>query len=87
MNSNPPSLNVGNNNWRENYSGQDEDYEAAYQIGHESYDRYLNKSFDEVESKLKQDYESLCAQHGRTGLPWSQAKETVRTAWDEAATT
>jgi hypothetical protein len=81
--------------WRENYSSRPyavkgskfEDYEAAYEVGHESYDRYANQSFEEVELSLRQDYESYCAKHGYTRLPWDQAKHAVRDAWDQSGTT
>jgi len=87
--------NFNDSDWRESYSSrpyvtkgsQYEDYQSAYQVGHESYDRYPNQSFDEVEHNLKQEYESLCAQHGRAGLPWEEAKHAVRDAWDQAGTT
>jgi len=98
MTANPSSTNTSSFNddyWRDNYSScsyvpegsQYEDYQEAYQIGHEGFDRYANQSFEEAESKLKHDYESLCNQHGRDGLPWSQAKDAVRDTWDQAATT
>jgi hypothetical protein len=81
--------------WRENYSSRSyavkgskfEDYEAAYDVGHESYDRYANQSFEEVELSLKQDYESYCAKHDKIELPWDQAKHAVRDAWDQSGTT
>lgn len=92
---NMQSTSLNNVYWRDNYSSRPyavkgskfEDYEAAYEVGHESYDRYANQSFEEVELSLKQDYESYCAKHGYTELPWDQAKHAVRDAWDQSGTT
>lgn len=63
------------------------DYPPAYQTGHEGYDRYLGKSFDEAETELKRDYEAILAQTNGTGLEWNKVKDEVRDAWDKAGTT
>jgi hypothetical protein len=63
------------------------DYQPAYQTGHEGYDRYLGKSFDEAEAELKLDYEAILAQKSGTGLAWSKVIDAVRDAWDKAGTT
>jgi hypothetical protein len=81
--------------WRQHYSSRPytemgasyEDYESAYQVGHEGYDRYPGKSFDEAEAELKHDYEVLSAQDGGTGFDWDKVKDAARDAWDQAGTT
>jgi hypothetical protein len=77
--------------WRENYSTRTyvqagklyEEYQPAYRIGYEGYDRYADtgRSYDEVESELKRDYESQSA----SSLDWETAKYAVRDGWDRAA--
>lgn len=62
--------NFDDNYWRQNYSSRQyvekganyEDYQLAYQTGHEGCDRYHGKSFEEAETELKRDYEALLAQ-------------------------
>jgi hypothetical protein len=79
--------------WRETYTTrsyadpklQYEDYQSAYRIGYEGYDRATNQNFYEAEPKLKREYESNCAQHGRAGLPWETAKHAVKDAWEQAS--
>ena len=83
------------NYWRQNYASRQyvekgasyEDFQLAYQTGHEGCDRYFGKSFDEAEIELKRDYESLLAQKSGTGLAWDKVKDAVRDAWDQAGTT
>ena len=83
------------NYWRQNHSSRQyiekdanyEDYQLAYQTGHEGCDRYLGKSFDEAEAELKRDYESLLAQKAETGMAWDKVKDAAREAWDRAGTT
>lgn len=78
--------------WRETYitryyadpNLQYEDYQSAYRIGYEGYDRTTDQNFYEAEPQLKREYETQCAQHGRAGLPWDQAKHAVQDAWDQA---
>ncbi len=64
-----------------------EEYQPAYQTGHEGYDRYPGKSFDEAESELKRDYEAILSQQDVEGLDWDKAKSAARDAWDQAGTT
>ena len=82
--------------WRKNYGTCQylekgnhvyEDYQLAYQTGHEGYDRYAGNSFDQVEMELKQDYEDLLSLRLQVGLSWEQVKDAVREAWDQAGTT
>lgn len=87
--------NFDDNYWRQSYSSRQyiesgssyEDYQLAYQTGHEGCDLYLGKSFDEAEPELKRDYEALLAQKSGTGLAWNKVKDAVRDAWDQAGTT
>ncbi|CAN1213332.1 hypothetical protein TUMEXPCC7403_24215 [Tumidithrix helvetica PCC 7403] len=89
------STNFDDNHWRQNYGSClyiekgscYENYQSAYQIGHEGYDRYPDKSFDEAELELKLDYEALSAQKGGISFDWDKAKDAVRDAWDRAGTT
>jgi hypothetical protein len=60
--------------------------QPAYQAGHEGYDRYSGKSFDEAETELQSDYAQL-AQKGGISVPWQNAKDAAREAWDQAGTT
>jgi hypothetical protein len=64
-----------------------EDYDSAYRTGHEGYDRYPNKSFDEVETELQRDYEAIAAKTDEEKMTWEQVRQSVRDAWDQAATT
>jgi len=61
-----------------------EDYQPAYRMGYESYDRYAHtgRQYSDLEPELKSDYERT---HGTTGLGWDKAKNAVRDAWDRAA--
>jgi len=64
-----------------------EDYNSAYRTGHEGYDRYPNKSFDEVETELQRDYEAIATETGEEKMIWEQVRESVRDAWNQSATT
>jgi hypothetical protein len=77
--------------WQETYTsstypGSDktyEDYQPAYRTGYEGYDRYghSGRTYSEVETDLKRDYQA-----NQTGsLPWEEAKQAVKVAWDRAA--
>ena len=87
--------NFDDNYWRQNYDSRHyvdkganyEDYQLAYQTGHEGCDRYLGKSFDEAEAELKLDYEAILAQKAETGMAWDKVKDAAREAWDRAGTT
>lgn len=71
-------------------TSEDERYEegdSAYRTGHEGYDRYPNKSFDEIETELQRDYEAIAAETGEERMAWDEVRESVRDAWDRAATT
>lgn len=78
--------------WRQNYSSRlyieegmkFEDYQLAYQVGHEGYDHYSGKSFDEAQTELKRDYEASVSKQQQVGLDWDRVKDAVRDAWDQA---
>ena len=74
--------------WRNNYTSRPyvekgatyEEYQYAYRIGYEGYERYgyPGQDFGEVESQLQRDYE--INQMGT--LTWAKAKYAVKDAWD-----
>lgn len=80
------------NHWRENYSSRPyveqgatyEEYQYAYRVGYEGYDRYGNtgRNYSDVEPDLQSYYETT-NQQGK--LTWDKAKYAVRDAWDKAA--
>lgn len=73
--------------WRANYStrpyiksGTDyEIYRPAYRYGVESYSRYPDRSFDEIESDLESKWDSA---RGDSDLEWKDAKYASRDAYD-----
>ncbi|CAN1210347.1 Glycine zipper domain-containing protein [Tumidithrix helvetica PCC 7403] len=78
-------------NWQEAYTSSSyvdkdktyEDYEPAYRIGYEGYDRYgqNDRSYSEVETDLQRDYETNHAAR----LPWEKAQHAVKDAWNRAS--
>lgn len=72
--------------WRDNYSSRPyisgdakyDDYGPAYRYGAESYSRYPNRSFDEVEPELSRDWNNS---RGQSSLEWERAKHATRDAW------
>ena len=73
--------------WRANHAKQPyyvegheyDAYEPAYRVGGQPRERYANKTFDEVEPALAQEYSSL---QGEAHVKWDQAKHAARAAWD-----
>lgn len=73
--------------WRANFSDRPyvdpgalyDEYGPAYQYGWESYERYPNRPFHEVEDELARDWES---RRGRSTLSWDRARHAVRDAWE-----
>jgi hypothetical protein len=71
--------------WSRNYAdrpyvtpGSDyETYRPAYQYGWESYTRYGDRGFDEVEFDLRREWET----RPDNRLSWERAREAVRDAW------
>jgi outer membrane lipoprotein SlyB len=74
--------------WRDNYSSQPwvernrtySDYQPAFRTGYVGYARHgvTGKTYDEVESDLRRDYEKA---KGKTELGWDKAKAASRAAW------
>ena len=72
--------------WRDNYSSRPyvtsgssyDDYGPAYRYGVDTYSRYPDRSFDEVEPELRQGWGSS---RGRSSLEWENAKHASRDAW------
>ena len=72
--------------WRDNYRTRPyferdvsyEVYQPAYRTGYEGAALYRGRTFDEVESDLKRDYERS---RGRSNLTWEKAKRATRDAW------
>lgn len=75
--------------WRENYTNRPyveenvdySTYAPAYQYGWESWSAYRagGRSFDDVEAELRRSWES---NRGESDLPWSQACDACRDAWE-----
>jgi hypothetical protein len=72
--------------WRDNYSSRPyvqqgaayDDYSPAYRYGAESYSRYPDRSFDDVEPELSRDWGTA---RGTSSLEWEHAKHASRDAW------
>ena len=72
--------------WKDNYSSRPyvtadskyDDYGPAYRYGVDSYSRYPNRSFDEVEPELSRDWNNA---RGSSSLEWERAKHASRDAW------
>lgn len=60
--------------------GDDYDaYEPAYLLGGQTRDRYANRTFDEVELSLAEDYARV---KGDSHVTWDKARHAARAAWD-----
>jgi uncharacterized protein (TIGR02271 family) len=78
--------------WQKNYNsrpyyqqGKDfSHYAPAYQHGYTSHQKYGGKSFDEVETHLRTDWEST---HGQTAGGWETSRLAVRDAYDRVGQT
>jgi hypothetical protein len=74
--------------WREHHDKQPfvkpghsyEHYATAYRTGYEGFRKYPDKKFEEVEADLETDY-----QKQQANLPWEDARDAVRAAWDKVA--
>jgi len=72
--------------WRANYEKQDyvaagstyDDYGPAYRYGVDSYSRYSDRTFDEVESDLGRNWDRA---RGDSSLTWDRAKLATRDSW------
>lgn len=76
--------------WRENYTSRPyarpgatyDDYQPAYRYGMDSYTRYPNRSFDDVEPELSRDWGTA---RGHSPLDWDNAKHASRDAWQRVS--
>jgi type IV secretory pathway TrbD component len=76
--------------WRDNYSSRPyindgakyDDYQPAYRYGADSYTKYPNRTFDEVEPELSRDWGSA---RGQSSLEWENAKHATRDAWQRVS--
>lgn len=72
--------------WRDNYASRPyvrsgaayDEYAPAYRYGMDSYEKYPNRSFDEVEPELSRDWGTA---RGKSSLEWEHAKHATRDAW------
>jgi phage tail tape-measure protein len=73
--------------WRENYTSRPyvtgnysyDDYAPAYRAGWESRAQNAERRFDEVESDLGRNWDTM---KGKSRLKWEEAKQAARDAWD-----
>lgn len=73
--------------WRNNYSSRPyvtsgteyTTYQPAYKYGVDSFTKYQDKSFDEVEADLGNQWDTV---RGDSGLDWNAAKPATRDAFD-----
>ena len=78
--------------WRENYSARPyvtsgstyDDYGPAYRYGVDAYQKYPNRSFDEVDVDLSRDWNTA---RGTSSLEWDRAKHATRDAWHRLSDT
>jgi hypothetical protein len=78
--------------WRDNYSTRPyiqsgssyDDYAPAYRYGVESYTRYPDISFDDLEPDLGRDWN---ASRGNSKLEWEHARHASRDAWHRVSNT
>jgi len=75
--------------WRENFESRPyvtgesyEEFGPAYRYGVESYTRYPERTFDEVESDLSGDWDRA---KGNSTLAWDRAKFAARDSWDRVS--
>jgi hypothetical protein len=72
--------------WRENYASRPyatagtsyDEYQPAYRYGMDSYARYPNRSFEDVEPELSREWGTA---RGRSSLEWDNARHASRDAW------
>lgn len=72
--------------WRENYATRPyiqngaryDDYQPAYRYGADTFSRYPDRSFDDVEPELGLGWGSV---RGKSSLDWENAKHATRDAW------
>ena len=78
--------------WRDNYSTRPyiqggssyDDYAPAYRYGVDTFTRYPDRSFDDLETDLGRDWN---AARGTSKLEWEHAKHASRDAWQRVSDT
>ena len=78
--------------WRDNYSSRPyvssgktyDDYAPAYRYGAEAYNKYPDRSFDDVEPELSRDWGTA---RGKSSLEWEHAKHATRDAFHRVSNT
>ncbi|UXY16801.1 hypothetical protein N8I74_07200 [Chitiniphilus purpureus] len=73
--------------WRNNYAREPyvapgsgfERYSAAYRTGYEGRGRFTDRTFDEAEGDLRDDY---YARRGDSALEWDDARAAARASWE-----
>lgn len=67
---------------RHGYSPADyEQYRSAYQLGWQARRRFGDQPFDEVETQLRNEWDS---QQAAARLPWNQVQQAAHEAWNAA---
>ena len=72
--------------WRDNYASRPyvsqgtsyDEYAPAYRYGADSYSKYPDRSFDDIEPELSRDWVTA---RGKSSLEWEHAKHASRDAW------
>ncbi|MGE4070173.1 MAG: hypothetical protein AB7E72_03270 [Lysobacterales bacterium] len=59
-----------------------DDYRPAYRLGYEAYGQHPGKTFEDVESRLQDEYADL---RGKSRLGWEDARHAARAAWQRRA--
>lgn len=78
--------------WRDNYASRPyvqggktyDDYSPAYRYGAESYNKYPDRTFDDVEADLGRDWGTA---RGKSSLEWDHARHASRDAWHRLSDT
>ena len=78
--------------WRETYSSRPyvtsgatyDDYGPAYRYGVDSFGKYQDRTFDDVESDLSRDWTRA---RGESHLDWERAKHATRDSWQRVSDT
>jgi hypothetical protein len=78
--------------WRENHASRPyarkdvgwDHYQPAYRTGVESYNRYPDRSFDDVEPELNREWSRA---RGSSSLEWEHARPAARDAWERVSNT
>ena len=72
--------------WRDNFASRPyaagstfDDYAPAYRYGWETYPRHAGRSFNEVESDLRTDWDNA---RGESRLDWDRARHAARDSWE-----